>query len=131
MALLGSWPEIAGQALAETSMPLKMKWPRRASESDDFQPGTLIIAAEGMAALHIQHQTGELIQRVNAFMGYRAIDRNRIEQKPVAKAAPKKPQRPVSQRKLRHVEELAAGFEDEALRESIRRLGERVIRDKG
>ena len=36
-----------------------------------------------MAALHLQHETGEIIDRVNAFLGFNAIGRIRIVQKPV------------------------------------------------
>ena len=52
-------------------------------EDDPFEPATLVIACEGFAALHVQHETGEIIGRVNAFLGFNAIGRIRIVQKPV------------------------------------------------
>ncbi|MFZ2100565.1 MAG: DciA family protein, partial [Oricola sp.] len=80
-ALLSAWPQIVPTMLSETTRPHKINWPRRASEDDPFKPAVLIVAAEGMAALHLQHQTGEIIQRVNAFFGFQAVERLQIVQK--------------------------------------------------
>lgn len=129
-ALITAWAEIVGGDLAEISMPIKVRWPNRSSEDDALQPGTLLVAAEGMAALHIQHQTGEVIDRVNAFMGYRAIDRIRLIQKPVEKKKPKKRLKPITEGEKRKIDKLAEGIEDEALKESLRRFGQSVMRDK-
>ena len=52
-------------------------------EDDPFQPATLIIACEGFAALHVQHETGEIIGRINSFLGFNAVGRIKIVQKPV------------------------------------------------
>ncbi len=63
LALVQSWEEIAGPRLAARSRPQKIQWPRRLHEDDPFEPATLVIACEGMAALHLQHETGEIIGR--------------------------------------------------------------------
>ena len=83
IGLVQSWEEIAGPRLAGRSRPEKIQWPRRMHEDDPFEPAVLVIACEGMAALHLQHETGEIIDRVNAFLGFDAIGRIRIVQKPV------------------------------------------------
>ncbi|KPB01170.1 DUF721 domain-containing protein [Ahrensia marina] len=129
-ALITAWGEIVGHDLAEMSMPVKVRWPARIDEDDAFQPGTLLVAAEGMAALHLQHQTGEVIDRVNAFMGYRAIARIKLTQKPVEKKKPKKRLKPITEGEKRKINRLADGIEDEALKESLKRFGQSVIRDK-
>ncbi|MEM5502223.1 DciA family protein [Ahrensia kielensis] len=129
-ALITAWSEIVGRDLADMSMPIKVRWPSRASEDDAFQPGTLLVAAEGMAALHIQHQTGEVIDRVNAFMGYRAIARIKLMQKPIEKKKPKKRLKPITEGEKRKIDRLADGIEDEALKESLKRFGQSVMRDK-
>ena len=82
IGLVQSWEEIAGPRLAGHSRPEKIQWPRRMHEDDPFEPAVLVIACEGMAALHLQHETGEIINRVNAFLGFNAIGRIRIVQKP-------------------------------------------------
>ena len=88
IGLVQSWDEIAGPRLAPASRPEKIQWPRRMHEDDPFEPATLVIACEGMAALHLQHETGEIIGRVNAFLGFTAIGRIRIVQKPVTRRRP-------------------------------------------
>ena len=63
IGLVQSWDEIAGPRLAGHTRPEKIVWPRRMQEDDPFEPATLIIACEGFAALHVQHETGEIIGR--------------------------------------------------------------------
>ena len=83
IGLVQSWEEIAGPRLARNSRPEKIQWPRRMGDDDPFEPAVLVVACEGVAALHLQHETSEIIGRVNAFLGFSAIGRIRIVQKPV------------------------------------------------
>ena len=92
IGLVQSWDEIAGPRLAGHTRPEKIVWPRRMQEDDPFQPATLIIACEGFAALQVQHETGEIIGRINSFLGFNAIGRIKIVQKPVRSSGrPEKP----------------------------------------
>jgi len=127
--LVQSWPEIVGERLASRTRPEKISWPRRLHEDDPFEPATLIIACEGPAALHVQHETGEIIARANAFLGFAAIGRIKIVQKPVsnAKANTKPRLRALSEAERSRVAGLTAGIEDEGLRASLERLGANVI----
>jgi hypothetical protein len=131
VALVQSWEEIVGPRLARSSRPEKIQWPRR-NEDGPFEPAVLVIACEGIAALHIQHETSEIIARANAFLGFGAIGRVRIVQKPVnVDHAPPKPQ----PRKLTGSEEdrlarLVDGVKDAGLRESLQRLGATVLGTK-
>lgn len=127
--LLQCWDELAGARLAACSRPERIVWPRRANEDDPFQPATLVIACEGIAALHLQHETGEIISRVNSFLGFGAIGRIRIVQKPVTRDEPRKrpPMRKLAEREERHICELANMIEDEGLRASLERLGRNVL----
>ena len=131
IALVESWPEIVGARVAELSCPIRINWPRRAHQDDPFEPGVLVIAAEGAGALHVQHQTGEILSRVNAFMGFAAVARIRIVQKQIAQPAPPpKPRRPLTEAETAKVDRLADGFEDDRLRESVRRFGRSVLSEK-
>jgi len=129
VGLVQSWEEIVGPRLARLSMPERVQWPRRMNEDDPFQPAALVIACEGAAALHVQHQTDEIIGRVNAFLGFAAIGRIRIVQKPVhAKRRPPTPMpRPLSEAERSRVARSVGGIEDAALRESLERLGNAVL----
>lgn len=129
IGLIQSWEEIVGPRLAGRSRPEKLQWPRRLSEDDPFKPATLVVACEGVAALHLQHETGEVIARVNGFLGFQAVDRVRIVQKPVAVAA--RPHR-VAPRKLSAAEQVSlvdklTPIEDDGLRGSLERLGASIL----
>lgn len=128
LGLVQSWEEIVGARLANLTRPERIAWPRRLHEDDPFEPATLIIACEGRAALHLQHETGEVIARVNAFLGFAAIARIKIVQKPVAVAEkPRRPQRPLSLGEATRLDRMVAEVEDEGLREALARLGRSVI----
>jgi hypothetical protein len=129
IGLIQSWDEIAGPRLAAHTRPERIAWPRRAHEDDPFQPATLVIACEGFAALYVQHETGEIISRVNAFLGFNAIDRIRIVQKPVGQVdrRPKRRPRPVTAAEAASIAEAVGGIDDEGLRGSLERLGRTII----
>lgn len=131
LALIDAWPEIAGARVAEASCPLKIDWPRRRHEDDAFEPGVLVVATEAMAALHIQHQTGEIVGRINAFMGFDAICRVRLVQKQFAEPPrPRGKARPLTADEAERIERLADGFDDAGLRDAVRRLGRSVLSEK-
>jgi hypothetical protein len=127
-ALVQSWEEIVGPRLADTSRPEKILWPRRAGEDDPFEPATLVVACEGASALHLQHQTGEIVARVNAFLGFAAVARVRILQKPVARAghAPRPRQRELTRQEAADLSKAVSIVEDDALRASLEKLGKAV-----
>jgi len=132
IGLVQSWEEIAGPRLAGHSRPEKIQWPRRMHEDDPFEPATLVIACEGMAALHLQHETGEIINRVNAFLGFNAIGRIRIVQKPVLseKVRPKPAPRPLTSVEKAKLSDTVGKIEDEGLRASLERLGATILGER-
>ena len=132
IGLVQSWEEIVGERLAATSRPEKIQWPRRLNEDDPFEPAVLVIACEGMAALHLQHQTGEVIGRVNAFLGFTAIGRIRIVQKPVTsdKGRPKPSFRPLTAAEKTKLSSTVELIEDEGLRASLERLGATILGER-
>ena len=131
VGLVQSWDEIAGGRLSATTRPERIVWPRRMHEDDPFQPGTLVVACEGMAALHLQHETGEVIARVNAFLGFSAIARLKIVQKPVAAAAKPRPApRNLSGAQTARLAGIVSGIEDDGLREALARLGRSVMGER-
>ncbi|MCO4318447.1 DciA family protein [Phyllobacterium sp. 21LDTY02-6] len=125
--LVQSWEEIVGPALGEQSRPLKLIWPRRAHEDDPFQPATLLIACQGFTAMRLQHETGELISRVNAFLGFSAVGRIKIEQKPVSQPVKRRPALPpVDAATASRINRSVGGIEDDGLREALQRLGQTI-----
>ncbi|MCF6109039.1 DUF721 domain-containing protein [Mesorhizobium muleiense] len=132
IGLVQSWEEIAGPRLASRSRPEKIQWPRRMHEDDPFEPAVLVIACEGMAALHLQHETGEIINRVNAFLGFNAIGRIRIVQKPVAvdKGRLKPSLRALTAAEKVKLSGTVGMIEDDGLRASLERLGATILGQK-
>jgi hypothetical protein len=129
IGLVQSWDEIAGQRLSVSTRPEKIIWPRRMHEDDPFEPATLVIACEGSSALRLQHETGEIISRVNGFLGFTAIGRIKILQKPVGVGAerPKPQLRPLTGQEKSRISEAVGLIEDDGLRASLERLGETVL----
>jgi hypothetical protein len=132
IGLVQSWEEIAGPGLSAHTRPEKIVWPRRMHEDDPFQPATLVIACEGFAALRVQHETGEIVARVNAFLGFNAIGRIKIVQKPVRKAPERsKPRlKPVTAAEEARIAKVVGGVEDEGLRASLEKLGRTILGSK-
>jgi hypothetical protein len=132
IGLVQSWEEIAGPRLASRSRPEKIQWPRRMHEDDPFEPAVLVVACEGMAALHLQHETGEIINRVNAFLGFNAIGRIRIVQKPVTadQGRPKPSLRPLTAAEKAKLSGAVGMIEDDGVRASLERLGATILGQK-
>lgn len=132
LALLQSWEDIVGPAIGASSRPLRIIWPRRLHEDDPFSPATLIIACEGFAALQVQHETGEIISRINGFLGFSAVGRIRIEQKPPLIPAKRRVKRlaPLGPADERRIDKATDAIEDDALRAALARLGKNILAEK-
>ena len=89
----------------------------------------LVVACEGAAALHLQHETSEIIGRVNAFLGFSAIGRIRIVQKPVTRVSnePKPAPRALSPDETARLARTVGKIEDDGLRASLERLGATIV----
>jgi hypothetical protein len=130
IGLLDAWPEIVGARLEAATRPEKLVWPPATDAGDGrLKPAVLVVACEGAAALRLQHQSGEIVERINVFFGYPAVDRLRILQKPVAAA---RPSRKPTLRGLSEEEEQALGalterIEDPKLKAALLAYGESIL----
>lgn len=127
--LIAGWEELAGPRHAAYTRPERIVWPRRAHEDDPFAPGTLIVACEGARAIWLQHEAGEIVERVNVFFGFQAICRLKIVQRPVARLDRPAPKEPPSLDAAgrKHLEEMLAGVGEGPLRERLMKLGAGII----
>ncbi|MBC8130378.1 MAG: DUF721 domain-containing protein [Rhizobiaceae bacterium] len=128
--LLAAWPEIVGSRLDGVCRPERLVWPQKRREDDPFEPATLVVACEGASALRLQHQTSELVGRVNAFFGYPAIDRLKIVQKAVAETRlDRKPKlRDLAPGERETIAAMTQRIEDPKLRAALAAFGESVLR---
>lgn len=128
--LITDWREIAGAALASYTLPERLKWPRipgtgaTGAESDEGRPGaTLVLRVDPARALDVEYRARQIIERINAYFGYRAVAEIRLIQAPV-------PQDEQAPRKSRHP---SAGSHPadakgvDPLDAALKRLEQRVI----
>src|SRR5258708_28902688 len=80
--LVTRWPDIVGPEIAAHSQPEKIQWPRTPQARNAPEPGTLLLRVEGPAALEIQHLSDVILERVNQFFGWQAVDAVRLRQAP-------------------------------------------------
>jgi hypothetical protein len=84
--LVTRWGEIVGSEIAAHSEPIKIQWQRSGRSDpgvDDQEAGTLVLRVEGPAAIEVQHLTNLICDRVNRFLGWRAIARVALRQAPL------------------------------------------------
>jgi hypothetical protein len=81
------WTAIVGEQLARFTRPEKIKWPRpvedEAEDPGETRGATLVLRVEGARALDVQYRAAQIMERINGFLGYRAITEIRIVQAPV------------------------------------------------
>jgi hypothetical protein len=128
--LIAAWPEIVGSRFADCTAPEKIVWPR--GEDSAGMPGVLVLRVDGPRAVLVQHETGQIAERVNAFLGYGAVGQVRIVQAPVAKrerpGITQAPALTASQESA--VGEAVADVNSDRLRAALTRLGRAIIGNK-
>ncbi|WP_019220550.1 DUF721 domain-containing protein [Bartonella senegalensis] len=131
VTLIENWSQIVGRDIAKHTVPLKIIWKRRVDQDEIFQPGTLVVACEGFVALKLMHETEELIQRINGFFGYVALNRIKIEQRRVSVLSDQLPRKlSVSEKDKKCVKKMLEGVENESLRQSLYELGCCIFAEK-
>lgn len=131
VSLITDWPQIAGRDVARYAVPERLKWPRLPETSNDEQGdrtarrsgATLVLRVDGANALQVQYGKRQLIERINAYMGYTAVTDLRIvqaplDQRPLTKGATRRPPQPLTSE--------VAGIGDDQLRGALARLGAEV-----
>ncbi len=93
-SIVSRWPEIVGPRYATVTAPESIRFPHgRKSE------GVLSLTVEGAHAVMLQHVAPTIIERVNRFFGYSAVDRVTFRQgrvsPPAARVTPAAPPAPL------------------------------------
>jgi hypothetical protein len=124
--LVTRWDDIVGQEIAAHSEPIKLRWPRRSGD-DDGEAGTLVLRVEGPAAIEIQHLAALICERVNRFLGWRAVSRLALRQAPLRRRHTKAAPTTDPAATARMAENLT-GIKDDELKDALARLGAAVRR---
>lgn len=85
--LITDWARIAGAELAQYTMPDKLKWPRGADaafeEEGERRGATLILRVDPARALDVEYRARQIMERINGYFGYRAVETIRLVQAPL------------------------------------------------
>jgi hypothetical protein len=129
------WDDIVGERLAAMSRPVKVRWPAQrgnpAAEHDTAR-AALIVRVETGYALELQHLAPVVIERVNAYFGWRRISRLVLMQGPVAArpVARGAAVRPIDKAAEAAAADIAGEVKDELLRQALIRLGARILAER-
>ena len=124
-AIVSRWGEIVGERYAKASCPESIKFPAGKKAG-----GVLTLVVEGAHAPLIQHLTPMIVERVNRFFGYAAINRIVFKQGkiPAPAARPQRPQlRPVPKELGEGLREIA----DPELRACLESLAAQIAASSG
>jgi hypothetical protein len=133
--VLMRWPEVVGERLSSLCVPVKVSYSRA-----NRLGATLVVRTEGARATEVEHLGPRIIERVNQFYGYRAIDRLKVTQTTApgasggfaegparftgpSQTAPAAPD-PAAQARAA---EMTREIRNEALRTALTRMGAHVI----
>ena len=88
--LLTDWAAIVGGEIASYTHPQRLKWACRVEAYGDVEHGaegrpgaTLVLRVDGPQALELQYKARQILDRINAYFGYRAVSGMRFVQGPI------------------------------------------------
>ena len=124
-AVVSRWVEIVGDRYAKVSTPESIRFPAGRKSN-----GTLTLSVEGAHAPLMQHLAPLIIERVNRFFGYAAIDKIAFRQGRQARAQPKVV-RPVSAAVPKQLGEGLRQIADPELRACLESLAGKLAGSRG
>ena len=125
-ALVTDWAQIMGPSLAASSMPEKLSQSRNTGARTGESGGAVLtIRVTGGAAMEIQHREPQLIERINAYLGHRAVTRLKLVQGPLPAARRRGmvPPAPLTPTESQAIDSAVAGVADSDLQGRLARFG--------
>ena len=114
------WPAIVGQAVASSS------WPERLGRD-----GTLRVCVSGPVAVELQHLEPQILERIAAFYGYRAVTRiayvNRAPSPEPARVSERRTPPKIDSESAARVETAVNSTRDHRLKSALAALGRAVL----
>jgi hypothetical protein len=123
-SIVSRWAEIVGERYADVSTPESVRFPQGKKSG-----GTLTLTVVGAHAPLMQHLTPLIIERVNRFFGYAAVDKIAFRQGRVETA--KRPARPEPRPIPRELGEGLREIADPGLRACLESLGASLVATNG
>jgi hypothetical protein len=122
--LVTRWEDIVGAEIAAHSEPIKLNWPRPA-DGEEREAATLVLRVEGPAAIEIQHLAAVICERVNRFLGWRAVGRLAFRQAPLRRRE-RQVRRSADSSSVARLAERLSDIDDDELKQALARLGAAV-----
>jgi hypothetical protein len=120
------WEDIVGPEIAALAEPIRMHWVRT-GDPHEAPPATLILRVEGPAALEIAHMRTVILERLNRYLGWRAVDKVALRQAPLIHR--RRPPRPkIDEGAAAAIAAQMTGIADDRLRTALGRLGAAIKR---
>lgn len=128
--LLTDWAVIVGPDTARQASPDRLRWPRGYDVMDDSSGGkgrpgaTLVVRAHAGRALDVQYRAQQIIDRINAYFGYRAVAELRVVQASLEcqPAAAASGPRAIVGRRQKSVAAPLDGIDDARLKAALERM---------
>jgi hypothetical protein len=122
--VISRWPDIVGPELAALSAPEKLQQRR-----GDVAGAVLHVRVAGAAAVELQHKAPMVLERINGFYGYRAVDRLKLIQGPlpVVEKKPEIADRPLTNAESASLTARTGPTKSPKLRHALERLGAAVL----
>jgi hypothetical protein len=120
--LVTRWTDIVGPEIAAHAEPMKVQWPR-AVGNDAPEPGTLVLRVDGPTAIEIQHSAGVILERVNRFFGWQAVNRLALRQAPLSRRGKKRAHPGPDPEVTARIAASLPEDTDKELRQALARLG--------
>ncbi len=117
--VITDWPAVVGEAIAPYCVPLRITRPRGGEEG-----GALYIRAAGSWAVELHHLSPQILDRVNGFLGFKAVTELKIVQGPVAAGPKRRRPKPLPPDARELISDAIADVGDDGLRDALERLGE-------
>ena len=128
--ILTRWAAIVGPTIAAHAVPERLVFPP-GGRTDGLLHVTV---APGGFATELQHLEPLVLERINGFLGYRAVTRLRLHQRPLP-PAPHRPGRPtvppLSPAERQRLDSALSGTRDTGLRAALDALGREILGRQG
>ncbi|MDQ4062019.1 MAG: DciA family protein [Pseudomonadota bacterium] len=127
--IVARWRAIVGAEIAAVSAPERIVWRRGRTDGGEPLPGVLVLRVARAHAVDVQHLSGLIIERVNAYFGYRAVGSLRLRQVPLPPAEPEPPATavPLGADTEAALGEALSPIADDGLRGALQRLGRAAL----
>jgi hypothetical protein len=125
--LVTRWIDVVGPEIGGHCEPIKLHWPR-SSDPDAPEPAILVLRVEGPEAIEIQHLKNVICERVNRFLGWRAVGDIALRQAPLTRHHDKARPPAIDPEAAARLAESFVEIEDDDLRQALGRLGTAIKR---